>query len=336
MRHIQAAPCAGGFVISLDFELMWGLKGAGDPAACAARAMGARRAIPRLLDLFGRRGLGCTWATVGLLFFENREELMASLPRRIPRYRDPKLSTLDHVGDAGPDERRDPVHYAPSLLREIASRPRQVVGCHTFSHIYALEEGVEAEDFRADLDAALAAAARRGLRPRSLVFPRNQVNPAYLPDLRARGFEVYRSCASGFFDAPMTRERETRWIRGMRLADSYVRLSPSSRAIWRDGLAEVPASLFFRPHDPGARLAGRARLARILRAMRAAARKGDLFHIWFHPHNIGAAVEENLGVLEIIAAEAARLRDEWGWPTLNMEEAAAAARGTPETGAAAA
>ena len=36
--------------------------------------------MPRLLELFARHRLGCIWATVGMLFFEERTALLAALP----------------------------------------------------------------------------------------------------------------------------------------------------------------------------------------------------------------------------------------------------------------
>ena len=57
--------------------------------------------------------------------------------------------------------------------------------------------------------------------------------------------------------------------------------------------------------------------------MRRAAKRGSLFHLWFHPHNFGVDQDENFATMTAIAAEAARLRDLHGWPSLNMEEAVA-------------
>ena len=47
-----AHPQGGGFVISLDFELMWGVRDRRGIADYGANILGARRAVPRLLDLY--------------------------------------------------------------------------------------------------------------------------------------------------------------------------------------------------------------------------------------------------------------------------------------------
>jgi hypothetical protein len=87
-------------------------------------------------------------------------------------------------------------------------------------------------------------------------------------------------------------------------------------------MANVPSSRFLRPWS--ARLAALEplRLRRILGAMGRAARRGEVFHLWFHPHNFGVDQNRNFAVLERIADEAERLRDRYGWPSLTMAEAA--------------
>ena len=105
-----------------------------------ANILGARRAIPALLDLFAARQIRCTWATVGFLFCADKDELMASFPPQLPRYRDRRLSPYDDLADLGRDEESDPYRYGLSLLRQIQSRPGQEIATHTFSHYYCLEK----------------------------------------------------------------------------------------------------------------------------------------------------------------------------------------------------
>jgi hypothetical protein len=70
-----AGPGYGAFVISLDFELHWGVRDHEPPdGPYHANLLGARKAIPRLLELFEHYGISATWAIVGFLFAESREE----------------------------------------------------------------------------------------------------------------------------------------------------------------------------------------------------------------------------------------------------------------------
>src|SRR5215472_13914167 len=75
----------GALVISLDFELHWGVR---DSASLdeneRARLLSARRIVPRMLDLFEEFSIHATWATVGLLFAHSRTEVEAFKPTRRP------------------------------------------------------------------------------------------------------------------------------------------------------------------------------------------------------------------------------------------------------------
>ena len=68
---------AGNFVISLDYELMWGVRDHATRESYGPNVLGGREAIPAMLDLFHRRGIRATWATVGALLCESKDELLA-------------------------------------------------------------------------------------------------------------------------------------------------------------------------------------------------------------------------------------------------------------------
>ena len=152
----------GAFVISLDFELLWGARDRRTAAQYGAHILGVRHVVPRLLDLFESHAIGCTWATVGFLFFDDRDEPLAHLPDLRPDYRDPRSSPYPEIETIGPDERSDPYYFGPPLLRQVMAAPRQEVATHTFSRYYCLESGQTIEAFRADREAARCAAARLG------------------------------------------------------------------------------------------------------------------------------------------------------------------------------
>src|SRR5690606_19757483 len=129
-----------------------------------------------------RYGIHATWATVGMLMFDDRKSLLASLPPEElrPSYAQRTLSPYEALSSVGPDETSDPFHFGLSLVRQIAATPNQEIATHTFSHYYCLEPGQTEAQFRADLDAARRAAAQLDIELTSLVFPRNQCQPAYL------------------------------------------------------------------------------------------------------------------------------------------------------------
>ncbi|WP_287123950.1 polysaccharide deacetylase family protein [Chromohalobacter sp.] len=307
------------FVISLDFELHWGMSDiVTTPEHPYWRHLqGARRAIPAMLDLFRERHIHATWATVGFLFAEDRATLERFSPVRRPRYSNPALDNYRLA--IGEDEATDPMHYARSLVDLIARTPGQELASHTFSHYYCFEEGQTPEDFKADLEAAKAIAEHAGHPVNSLVLPRNQVDDAYLAPMREAGFGCYRGNPrrAGFSRT----HRDAAPTRALRLLDSYLNLTGHHGVKWRDLAGgepvSIPASMFLRPRCGVAQLDA-WRLRRIKGAMRHAAKHGEIFHLWWHPHNFGDDTDAHLRDLAAIIGYFQALSIEYGMRSMSM------------------
>jgi hypothetical protein len=311
-------------VVSLDFELYWGMRDQLTIERYGANLRGAREVVPRLLDRFCATGVRATWATVGMLFCESREELLARLPERRPSYREPHLSPYEHVASIGADERSDPLHFAPSLIREIAAAGSQEIATHTFSHYYCLEPEQTREEFDADLEAAVSVARDAGVALRSIVFPRNQVNPDYLPVCATHGLIAYRGNQAGWMHAPASAGGETYAHRAARLADAYVRVARrSGDARGSSELVDVPASRFFRPRSRSLRVLEGRKVSRIVGELEHAARTGGIYHLWWHPHNFGVDQDAHFAQLDAVLDRFARLREDGAMRSLTMAELAA-------------
>jgi peptidoglycan/xylan/chitin deacetylase (PgdA/CDA1 family) len=325
----MSAPAArrGALVVSLDFELRWGVFDHCPPGAPYERCLlGAREVVPRLLALFEEHGVAATWATVGFLFARSRAERERHRPALLPTYANPAISPYDQP--VGEGEADDPLHYAPALIERILATPRQELATHTYAHYFCTEAGQTAEQFRADLQAALAIARLRGVTLRSIVFPRNQQNPAYAQILREAGIVAYRGNPPGwmwrFADA---RESAGRGKRALRLLDAYADVSGDGSVGWEevaqpDGLADVRAGFLVRPYSPRLRHLEALRLRRLRRALRSAARRGRILHLWWHPHNFGAHPDECLAFLRGVLQELAHCREHHGMESLTMAEVA--------------
>jgi hypothetical protein len=59
--------------------------------------------------------------------------------------------------------------------------------------------------------------------------------------------------------------------------------------------------------------------------MTAAARTGRIFHLWWHPHNFGVSLEENLAMLEAVLRHYRVLADTYGMQSQCMGDFAASA-----------
>lgn len=322
----------GGFIISLDFELYWGVRDVVRLRDKRDYFLRARESIPEVLRLFAAHEVHATWATVGFLFARDKRHLMDHLPAVRPSYVVRSLDPYRTLSDVGDDERRDPFHYAPSILRAISETPGQEIGSHTFSHYYCLEDGQTLRSFEEDLEAARTIGAPFGDVTTSLVFPRGQYNPRYRYALRRHGVRSYRIPPSFSAYRPRQAGRETLARRGLRLLDSYLPLGRHGRDSARpnpDGTTPLRAGLFLRPYSQARRQLEPIRLGRLKRAMRSAAETGRDFHLWWHPHNFGTYTAENLATLGDLLGEYRTLRERHGWPSLNMAEAANLARSRP-------
>lgn len=313
----------GTLTISLDFELFWGMHDRRALRSYARNILGVRQAIPRLLDAFERYGIRCTWATVGFLFFQDKEELLQHLPEQRPNYANPALSPYPRIAMIGKNEREDPYHYGLSLIRKIRACPGQEIGTHTFSHYYCLQPGQTPDDFRHDLAAAERAADRLGITLRSLVFPRNQFNDSYLQICRDFGIAVVRGNPRMWF-YQSDNSRSDKWIkRGFRRLDQYVPISGHNCAVPErhpTGIINLPASRFLPPMASRVRPLSALCTRRIVRGMTRAARAGMNYHLWWHPHNFGVDLEDNLAALRLTLEHFRRLSETQGMRSCSMGE----------------
>jgi peptidoglycan/xylan/chitin deacetylase (PgdA/CDA1 family) len=314
----------GALVISLDFELHWGVRDRIllDDAERAV-LLQARDGIPRILDLFEEYSVHATWAVVGLLFARSSEEAEAFRPHKEPHYRDARLNPYREKIGKGEDD--DPFHFAPSLIDRIAKRRGQEIASHSFSHYYCLEPGQTEEEFEADLKSAIAIAANAGYTLRSYVFPRNQVNPPYLAALRRSGILAYRGNEPiEVRKAGSFAEQRRPHKRIARLLDTYADIyGPLTVARTTSSeLLSVPASRYFRAYRPAFGLLEPCLLQRISNAMRYAAEHAEVFHLWWHPEDFAAHFDRNLRVLHSVLDQFVEFRKRYGMVSMSMADLA--------------
>lgn len=316
----------GMFVISLDFELHWGVVSQYSVADYRENLDGARKAIPAMLDMFSDYGIHATWAIVGYLFFATKADLIAASPAIWPMYAQSSLNPYRLFNSLGENEDEDPYHFAASLVKEIGLCPGQEIASHTFSHYFCLDPGQEKSAFRADMQAALISAKQRGYELKSLVLPANEWNPAYEDVLLDLGFIAYRGNSPGWMHAPVTMKEQTLARRVARFLDTYVNLSGHGNhefAPQQDRkIIDVQASRFLRPVPRSLSVLEPLRLRRITKGMRLAAESGGMYHLWWHPHNFGKDIDANMAFLENILRSYTTLAEKYGMRSVTMMEAA--------------
>ena len=317
----------GKFVISLDFELLWGVRDKMTIADYGENIRGVHTVIPRLLKLFSEHQIKGTFSTVGFLFFETKNDLLRNLPEIKPAYTNQKLSPYqDHLEPVGENAAVDPYHYAPQLIKLIQDCPGQEIGTHTFSHYYCLEEGQTKEAFRADLRSASKVAAQYGITLNSLIFPRNQFNSEYLQVCKEEGIQCYRGNEKSWIYKARSGADESVIRRVFRITDAYVNLSGhncySDDYMKAATPVNIPSSRFLRPFAAKLSLLENFRMKRIKSCMTYAAKKKLTYHLWWHPHNFGKDQDKNFSFLAAILDHYDQLHHRFGFQSYTMSELA--------------
>ncbi|MBI5778457.1 MAG: polysaccharide deacetylase family protein [Planctomycetes bacterium] len=315
----------GILIISLDFELYWGVHDKISLDDYIKKYPKSRSIVSALLDLFNKYQTHSTWSTVGFLFFKTRAELLGGLPSEKPDYSNKSRSPYEFVSAIGNDEAEAPFCYAPSLIKLVLDTPHQEVGTHTCSHYYCLEEGQNINAFRSDLESAIRVAKKYNLTPESLVFPRNQFNPACLDICREMGIKSYRGNELSYLYKARNEDMQSLFYKGLRFLDGYFNISGhncySVDSIERKLPFNFPSSrLFFRPVNARLKMLEPLRLRRILSGLRYAAQRGLVYHLWMHPHSLELNLRTNLLFIEKILKYYLIMRERYGMENLTMSE----------------
>jgi len=317
---------AGQFVISLDFELMWGVRDKKTIESYGANLRGVRKVIPGLLQLFNKYGINATFATVGFLFASTRQELLSSLPALKPNYSNPAYSPYenDYLQTLGESEEKDIYHYAASLLDMIRNYENQEIATHTYCHYYCLE-GASLHSFEEDIKAAIRVAKEKGDVIKSIIFPRNQYSDAHIDICKKLGIIAYRGNEKSSIYHPRKNEEQSKKIRALRLLDTYFNLTGHNTAVIKanEGVVNIPSSRFLRPYSKKLKALEYLRLKRIKNSLTYAAKNGETYHLWWHPHNFGKNLIENLQFLEAILQHYQVLNQQYGFTSKSMKEIAA-------------
>ena len=311
------------FVISLDFELLWGVFDKVDYKEKENYFNNTRRVIPEILKLFKDYEIHCTWATVGMMFQTSWEEWAQNIPANLPEYRREELSAYNY-GKQINNQSTKSYCFAKDLILQIQKTPHQEIGTHTYSHYYCLEEGQTPKAFRADLKKSIELAYKMGIILESLVFPRNQFNEEYLDICFDLGIKSVRSNPTDWYWKDT--QQDSLKTKIFRTGDAYFgpknKSYPLSNVVHTSStnkpLAQK-ASRLLRPYSSNGFL-NSLKLKRIKSEMSAAARNGEIYHLWWHPHNFGNNSQENLDDLKEILEHFKKCQDHYGMESRNMAE----------------
>lgn len=315
----------GTLVISLDYELMWGMI---DVAAKDGYGLTNVKQVPvvvkKMINLFEKYDLHATFATVGMIMYSNKKELLNDIPQKHPSYQQSVMSPYEHNYIQQITTEEECLFFQPEVIKEICSRKGLELGTHTYCHYYCWAEGQTAEQFDADIKKAVEVAKRNGIDIKSIVFPRNQVANEHLKICAQNGITSYRGNALKYFDEPQNKIEAIK-NRICRLLDAYINVGgmtsiPYNKIEHKEGMLNVCASRMLRPYSPKLSFLESLRLKRIKKEMTYAAKEGEMYHLWWHPHNFGANMEKNLQFLEKVLQTYKECHEQYGMQSRTMNE----------------
>ena len=306
------------FIISLDFELKWGVFDVlGDEYN--KNILGARLAIPKILDIFEKNNIKATWAIVGFLFASNKDEYKKFKPLLTPSY-DKKYLDPYKI-EIGETENQDKLSYAGSLVNLIKNTKNQEIASHTYCHYYCTENGQTKLEFENDVSSMVSISSDKGLKPiKSIVFPRNEINIDYFDVLIKNGFTHFRGNPTHFFYSKGHR-RMNFPIRLLRRLDSYLNISGNQVSV-KDvnyGLINVIGNRVLRPYTSNYIL-NFLMIRRIKNEMLHAAKNNMNYQIFWHPHNFGLNIDNNLENLSKIINHYHFLEEKYGMTSSTISE----------------
>ena len=309
----------GNLVISLDFELLWGVFDVVNHKEQYEYFRKTREVIPEILNVFSHYKVHATWAVVGMLFNGDWKEWRHNFPKTLPDYKKSELSAYV-FGQQESSKIPEEIVFAPDIIKVINNVVGQEIATHTYSHYYCLEEGQDYLAFKADLEKAKELAGKVGIEVESLVFPRNQLREEYLEICSQLGIRNVRSSPSSWY------WKDTRsdafFTKAARSGDAYLPFGKKSYKLetsWERHPIEQKASRFLRPVENN-KVFRELKLKRIEQEIEMAARKKEVYHLWWHPHNFGDRPEESLKDLNRILRKFDQHRSSDGFQSLNMKE----------------
>lgn len=309
----------GVFVISLDFELFWGVADIADYSLWKEKIDKVYEIVPKTLALFEKYGIHATWATVAGIMTDGPSELYRYFPEKIPEQTRGIIDKF-HFNE---DNNRIPdfMLFGRRLVDLINSSDGQEIGTHTFTHYYCDKEDSNPKDFSYELVTASQIMKNKGYGEcRSVVFPRNQVSSRFvsaMPD----NIKIYRGTIPGYIDVLKKKKKKAGTI--IWYLDHYLPLQNSTYNL--DDIGEgikynVKLSRLFKAYKGKYAFAEKVKVWRYKREMHFAAKKGRVYHICWHPHNFSTDTDKNFEQLEELLKAYHKMKEKYGMVSANMNE----------------
>jgi len=308
----------GTLCISLDFEKFWGVHDVSNLKNTEQYLNKVNDIVSRLLELFAKYDVHCTWAVVGLLNYSDLKELENNCKSITIKYNQNQFSPFP-LNKHNLKNANSSSFLARTEIENIRQSPNQEIASHTFSHLYCLEKGVTENDFQNDIYMFTTSVGEVD----SIIFPRNQINHEYLNLLSKNKSITFRGNQQNRFWKNSDYKTEGIFKKMGRVLDAYIKISKDNLIDWKtikkNKTINIPASRFLRPAQFNNTIE-KLKIKRVKKQMLAAAKQKKIYHLWWHPHNFSKNTEVNFLQLENLLQYYKKLNDIYQFQSLNMNE----------------
>ena len=295
----------GAFIISLDTELGWGEFDLGKTEKKRDEYLLTRQCIESMILLFEKYNINATFAIVGHLMLNDIEYISGVKYPEItrPTYIRYTKDWFDHVSIHA-DERS--IWFGRDILdRIIDSSVKHEIASHSFSHIIFGEDGCTRNAAESDIAKCVKIADSLMIKLESFVFPRNSIK--YEEILLKYDFKTYRTNGTEWY-----KKIKIKFLRRFaHIIDDVFSITPSTHFIKRDlnGLYTTEGSMLYLSRNGVRKLIPiHSRVTKAKKGIDAAIKKNQVFHLWFHPHNIASDPKKLLmGFEEILKYAKAKI-----------------------------
>lgn len=307
----------GLFIISLDYESMWGAI-FNEPVykGYENRTREIKRIIDSILSLFMKHDIHATWAIVGGLACNSKEEACRLAPVNICSLNGNE-SLAGFIENLKQEE--SDYYFQKDVVSKICKVENQEIGTHTFSHFYMYEHRNPEDKIDKELTSSKSILGEFCDEINTLILPKNQVDNIAIEEMKKQAIKNIRG-------VQVSERFNNRNLIGkvMRFIDAYIPICGKNQysrsEIIKDGYFDIRASRFWRTYDSRLSMFEALKIKRIKNEMKKAALNGEIYHLWFHPHNIGTDIECNLRQLESILTHYSNLNEKYGFTSCNMNE----------------
>lgn len=307
------------FVISLDFELFWGVIRSRSIEDYQNNVYGVEDAIPAIIDVFNEYQVSATWAVVGSILCDNFNEWNELINEFYFDYSIFKDNEIKKIIKNNPR-----LFFNKKLVQLIKNSSSQELASHTFAHYEVENIESDKSNFRKDMLLNNMVMNENSIIPNSIVFPRNIIDKTLISTLPELGIKTFRGNQNNFLYKDGDRVPFGLFGKGLRYLDSSFNLSGSNSSFASeiDGVINIPSTYFLRPiSGSNARnFLNYQRLRRIKNYMTQTAKSNGTFHMWWHPHNFGNDLKENIYFLNQILDHFIDLKSKYKMVSATMDD----------------